>query len=212
MTVKARIFSIGLLITLLTSFSLTTAATESASYEAPGRYAVLFYYGAMTKNTLGHVIKMTYSLDNEHLYSGEISYVFRPNQSIRRYFDRVFQSIEANFNFTVHDDHGKVFCELVPYLSFRIKNFPWNNHLITSLSLGEGISWSSKISTREYRNSRDPQHLLNYLNLEFTVALPKYPRLEFVGRFHHRSGVFGLYRSQNSGATAAGMGIRWYFS
>ncbi len=194
------------------SLSVTTTATESTSYEAPGRYAVLFYYGAMTKNTLGHVIKMTYTLDDEHLYSGEVSYIFKSNQAIRRYFDRVFQSIEANFNFTYHDDHGKSFFEVVPYLSFRIKNFPWEKYLITSLSLGEGVSYSSKISTREYRNSKDPQHILNYLNLEFTVALPKYPRFELVGRFHHRSGVFGLYRSHNSGATAAGLGVRWYFS
>ncbi len=209
---KTQFLRLGFTIIFLLGFSLTTAATENASHEAPGRYAVLFYYGAMTKNTLGHVIKMTYTLDDEHLYSGEISYIFRPDQGIRRYFDRIFQSIEANFNFTIHDDHGKTFCELVPYLSFRIKNFPWQKYVLTSLSLGEGISWSSKISTREYRNSRDPQHLLNYLNLEFTVAAPKYPRLELVARFHHRSGVFGLYRSHNSGATAAGLGVRWYFT
>lgn len=193
------------------SFNLTAFATESVQDDAPGRYAFLFYYGTMTKNTLGHVIKMSYTVDDEQLYSGEISYIFKPDQSIRRYFDRVFQSIEANFNFTVHNDHGEKFWELAPYLSFRIKNFPWKKYLITSLSLGEGISWCSEISTREYRNSKDPQRILNYLNFEFTAALPKYQRIEFVARFHHRSGVFGLYRSHNSGATAAGLGIRWYF-
>jgi hypothetical protein len=203
----ARFFIIGLIM----SFSIATVAQIDVSNEAPGRYAFLLYYGAMTCNTLGHVIKLNYSIDDEQLYSGEFTYVFRPDQGIRRYFGPVFQSIEANFNFTVHDDHGRSFYEFVPYLSFRWKKFPWTNYLKTSISLGEGVSWASNISTREWRDSKDPQKFLNYLNLEMTAALPSFPRLELVGRFHHRSGVFGLYRSTNSGSTAAGLAVRWYF-
>lgn len=198
---------------LLTAALLTVPMTQAVAwgYDPPGHYAVLGYYGYMTKNTLGEVIGMNWTLDSQALYSGEISYVFLPCQGMRRYFGPLFNSIEANFNITYHDDHDKSLFEFIPYLSFRWNCFPWTKYLHTSLALGEGISWISDVSTREYRNSEDPKKLLNYLMFEVTFAAPCYPQLELVGRIHHRSGVFGMYRANNSGSTAVGLALRYYF-
>lgn len=198
------------IIGLLLSLSLPITA-QCSNTEAPGRYAFMLYTGAMTRNTLGQVVGGEVLLDDEALYSAEFSYIFKPEQGIRRYFGPVFQSIEANFNFTYHNDHDSPIYEFIPYLSFRWKKFPWTDVLKTSISLGEGVSWVSNVSTREHRNSDDPQKILNYLNFELTAALAAYPRFELVARIHHRSGVFGLYRSNNSGSTAVGIGLRWYF-
>ena len=194
--------------TIVDSDSAVTARMQQ--YRSAWRYAFMLYTGAMTRNTLGQVVGGSVILDNENLYSAEFSYIFKPEQGIRRYFGPVFQSIEANFNFTYHNDHGDPIYEFIPYLSYRWKKFPWDSVLKTSISLGEGVSWVSNVSTREHRNSVDPQKILNYLNFELTAALAAYPRLELVGRIHHRSGVFGMYRSNNSGSTAVGVGLRWY--
>lgn len=207
-----KFLNLGLLAGLLLSLCSPIRATAADdSSESPGRYAAMFYGGAMTHNSLGHVVRFDYSLDQEQLYSAELSYFFKPDQGIRRYFGPIFQNIAANINVTYHDDHGASHYELIPYLSFRWNNFPWTESVRTSISLGEGVSWISSISTREHRNSTDPQKLLNYLNFELTAALAALPQIELVWRFHHRSGVFGLYRSNNSGSTAAGVGLRWYF-
>jgi hypothetical protein len=201
----------SIILGLLISLILPMKALSLNNTDSPGRYAVLYYAGQMTDRTLGQVVGGNIVLDYEALYSAEFSYIFRPEQGIRRYFSLIFQSIEANFNITCHDDHHQAKFEFVPYLSFRWNRFPWNNIVKTSISLGEGISWISRVSTREYRNSDDPQSILNYLNFEITAASPNCPRLEIVGRIHHRSGVFGLYRSTNSGSSAVGVGFRLYF-
>ena len=200
-----------LTIALILSLCSSAFAHAQDLYESPYRYAFLAYTGAMTRNTLGQVVGGECELDKEHLYSIEFSYLFKPEQGIRRYFSLIFQSIEGNFNMTYHDDHGRSIYEFIPYLSFRWKKFPWDNVLKTSISLGEGVSWVSNVSTREHRNSEDPQKILNYLNFELTAALAAYPQIELVGRIHHRSGVFGLYHSTNSGSSAVGLGLRWYF-
>lgn len=206
-----KFLSVSHMMILLATAFLPALAQSAPNTAEPGRYALMIYHGAMTTNNLKHVLVFDYTFDHEYLYSVEGSYVFKPDQGIRRYFGPLFQSIEANINITYHDDHGMSSCELVPYLSFRWKKFPWTNHILTSISLGEGVSWISRISRREYHNSTDPQKILNYLNFEITASLATFPQLELVGRFHHRSGVFGLYRANNSGSTAVGLGLRWYF-
>jgi hypothetical protein len=47
--------------------------------------------------------------------------------------------------------------------------------------------------------------------LEAAFALPAYPQIQVVGRIHHRSGAFGLYRAGNTGSNAVGIGIRYLF-
>lgn len=202
---------ISTILALLLGLNSTAFGQYQSRYESPYRYAMLVYTGAMTCNTLGQVVGGDFKLDDEHLYTIEFSYIFRPEQGIRRYFGPLFQSIEANINITYHDDHGHPIYEFIPYLSYRWKKFPWDNVLKTSISLGEGVSWVSNVSTREHRNSEDPQKILNYLNFELTAALAAYPQIELVGRIHHRSGVFGLYHSTNSGSSAVGVGLRCYF-
>jgi hypothetical protein len=209
MNIKSLTFS--LLAGLLMIVSLPIVAARTAPRDAPGYYAFMVYYGKMTRNTLGQVVGGECELDDQKLYSAELSYIFTPDQGMRRYFGVLFQSIEANFNFTYHDDHGEPIYEFVPYLSFRWNKFPWNNYLKTSIGVGEGVSWMSHVSTREYANSVDPQKILNYLSFEVTAAMACYPQLELVARSHHRSGVFGMYRANNSGSTALGLGLRWYF-
>lgn len=184
---------------------------RTMAYE-PARYGVTLYYGKITMDTLGQVVGMNFSVDDETLYSAEFNYAFSNDSAVRHYFGRMIHNAGLNLNFTIHDDPvmGTIY-EVDPYFSAHWKLFTLSDFLTSTFGIGEGISYVSKVPLRETRNSDDPQRFLNYLMFEFTFSSPRYPELELIARVHHRSGVFGLYKANNSGSTAVGLAARYYF-
>jgi len=92
----------------------------------------------------------------------------------------------------------------------RWTRFPWDKWVNTSLAAGEGLSWASTRPPLEQDNGGETRSLLNYLLFEVTVAPPGRRDFEFVGRIHHRSGVFGLF-GVSGGSNAVGLGVRWRY-
>lgn len=175
-------------------------------------WAVLGYWGRMTNETLGAVVGSNYTFADETIYSLEFTHVLSPQNAFRRFFQPFVSTVEVNANFSYRDDPAGPIYEFNPYFSIRWTNFPWNKYVPTTMAIGEGLSYDSSVPSVELKdNPDDANNLLNFIMLEATFALPKYPQLEFVLRAHHRSGVFGLYRSENSGSTAVGLGIRYRF-
>ena len=97
----------------------------------------------------------------------------------------------------------------------RWNKFPWNSIIKTTFAFGDGFSEVSSIPLREISDSfahdATAQRFLNFLMVEATFALPRYPQLEYVVRIHHRCGAWGLYGAGNSSSNAVGMGVRYRF-
>lgn len=95
----------------------------------------------------------------------------------------------------------------------RYDNLPWNDYVYTTIGVNTGVSLLTDIS--EFERSRDSKgkasEFLHYMGPEITFADPDNKNLEFLIRYHHRSGVFGLFDGVVSGSTFVTAGIRYRF-
>jgi len=98
-------------------------------------------------------------------------------------------------------------------LFLRYHNFPWNDTVYTTVAVNTGVSYLFKES--EFERHRDDNakntNLLHYMGPEITFANPDNKDREWVVRFHHRSGVFGLFDGVVSGSTFITFGFRQRF-
>ena len=189
---------------------LNATCANASEYDYP--WALFFYVGKMTQNTLGSVLIQDYQFDDETLYSLELSRELSPCNAFRHFVQPIVSTVEVVANVTYRDDPVGPIYEFNPYFTFRWKEFPWNPIITTTIALGEGLSYDSQVPQVEIKNSDETQRLLNFLMVEATFAMPTHPRWELVWRAHHRSGVFGLYNSGNTGSTAVGLGVRYHFN
>lgn len=95
----------------------------------------------------------------------------------------------------------------------RYDNFPWNDYVYTTVAVNTGLSYLSEDS--DFERSRDEndktQQLLHYMGPEISIASPDNKNLELFVRWHHRSGVFGLFDGVYSGSTFLTGGVRVRF-
>jgi hypothetical protein len=98
-------------------------------------------------------------------------------------------------------------------LYLRYDGFPWNEKIYTTLAVNTGLSLLTTES--DFERGRDENHknatLLHYMGPEITFADPANKNLELLVRFHHRSGVFGLFDGVVSGSTFISSGVRVRF-
>jgi hypothetical protein len=98
-------------------------------------------------------------------------------------------------------------------LYLRYDGLPWNDTVYTTIGANIGLSYLTDISA--FERGRDSEgkasELLHYLGPEITFADPENKDLELVLRYHHRSGVFGLFDGVVSGSTFISAGIRVRF-
>ena len=98
-------------------------------------------------------------------------------------------------------------------LYVRYDGLPWNDTVYTTIGVNTGLSYLTDIS--EFERGRDSEgkasELLHYMGPELTFADPENKNLELVLRYHHRSGVFGLFDGVVSGSTFLSAGIRIRF-
>ncbi len=88
--------------------------------------------------------------------------------------------------------------------------FPWNKYVNTSIAVGDGLSYYTKVSKVEKEeDDEDATRYLNYLLFELALGLPQHPRWDLVLRIHHRSSVFGLIGT--GGSNYVGGGIKYGF-
>ena len=103
--------------------------------------------------------------------------------------------------------------------TFRLKYFPWNNYLVTTVALSVGLSYASHVADYEVSKSvvGHGNRLLAYLGPEITLALPSHPDWQLLVRIHHRSGggIFwrdhGLFNGQWAASQYLVAGVRHWF-
>ncbi len=179
-----------------------------------GLWGVAAYYGRINDDLLNQLLRFQYKFQNTALYAAELNYRLAPANPLNQFFGAINAKFEVNANVTYQDDPVGPIYEFTPYFNLRWINFPWNHYLTTTLAFGEGVSYATSIPLLEKRDhnvSINGRRLENYLMFEATASLPSRPDWQIFYRLHHRSGVFGIYDSSNSGSTAVGVGIRHYF-
>jgi hypothetical protein len=175
-------------------------------------WAVTYYYGITVAEGLSQIASGQIRRWPEHIQTVELSHTLAPQNIIRRFVSPLVGIVQFAGNMTIRNGSREpTIYEFNPYLVFRWANFPWNDYVNTSLAIGEGISYVSSIPTLEKKSNSNTKRLLNYLLLEATFAIPKYPRWQLALRIHHRSGAYGLYHAGNTGSNNIGLGIRYLF-
>lgn len=91
----------------------------------------------------------------------------------------------------------------------RWVTFPWNDYVATTIAVGDGPSFATEPPRLEKKNFDEAKRLQNYVFLELTFGLPRFPQWDFVIRLHHRSGVFGLLGGSGSSVPAVGLKYRF---
>lgn len=97
-------------------------------------------------------------------------------------------------------------------LGLRFDRFPWNN---TSLAIYSGPSYAldpPRVPDYKYGPSYRMRKFLNYIGIEFAVAIPHHEQhWDVVARIYHRSGVWGVYSINVDEGSVIGVGIRARF-
>jgi hypothetical protein len=98
----------------------------------------------------------------------------------------------------------------------RFDGLPWNHWVYTTIAASIGLSYVGTVSDVEKASSvghgnPDGSKLLHYFSPEFTFADPGHRDWEFVVRYHHRSGVFGLFNGVWGGSNVVTGGVRHRF-
>jgi len=99
--------------------------------------------------------------------------------------------------------------EFTSAIVVRWSAFPWNDYVNTTIAVGDGPSFATEPPKLEKKNFGEAKRLQNYVFLELTFGLPRYPQWDFVIRIHHRSGVFGVLGG--SGSSVPAIGIKYKF-
>jgi hypothetical protein len=142
------------------------------------------------------------------LDSIDLQYELQSQNPLRKLMKPLLSTIQVGAVATKHNDpHGDAF-EIASYLMFRWRNLPLKRYLLMSIAVGEGISYVTSIPTRELEGAG--KHLLDFMALEATFALPSRPQLEIVPRIHHRSSAWGFFGDSVS-SNALGLGVRYLF-
>jgi hypothetical protein len=204
-----RYFSLlSLLLFIFFSVSSSVAGVENSDSNDPAehKWAITLFNGVYTSRTFG---KTTFNIP------GQLESNYLHGLSISRELGKTEHfSWELESTFAKH--HGKHktcyqnYEEYVLAFLLRYHTFPWDNFINTSFAIGEGLSYTSETPAREaQRDDSGSQRLLNYLAIELSFSIPKYPRTRIVYRIHHRSGVFGLFGGVRGASDFYLLGLRY---
>ena len=107
---------------------------------------------------------------------------------------------------------GHIFTTFAGGLGFQFDEFPWSDRLPTSVSVYTGPSYAVDPPAEwvVYAGRTRPQHsFLNYISIEFAVAIPRSIHWDGVFRIFHRSGAWGVYSINADEGTTLGLGARY---
>lgn len=177
-------------------------------------WGLAYFHGWMTDNNIlplifMHDVKFEYGTTNFL----DLSHTLSPDNPIRHFLQPIASSVEFANEFGVRNDPNGTIYEGDTYLMLRWEKFPWDKYVINTFGLGDGLSYVTSIPLREEQNSsnNDPKRLLNFLAVETTIALPKYPDTSLVVRIHHRCGAWGLFGAGNLSSNDFEVGMRYRF-
>lgn len=101
-------------------------------------------------------------------------------------------------------------------IGLRFHNFPWSDRLATSLAIYTGPSYATNPPAEGIGFENTPvgferKHLLNYVSIEYAMAVSRASPWDICFRAYHRSGAFGVYSHGADEGTTLGLGVRRRF-
>lgn len=194
------------------------AQTASTWFLGPAdchqHWGVLAYYARMTDRVMHQVLRFNISFARANIVAYELDRELACDNPIRRFLQPIVHQVNVAMNIAVQDDPNGPMFAVNPFLLLTWQYSLFPKTLITTFSIGEGVSYITGHPARETRDTErasNDRRFLNFLVVELTAASPEYPDWQLVYRIHHRSGVFGLYSPGIVGSTAVGLGIRHRF-
>jgi hypothetical protein len=191
----ARLVMAGLLISL-------TICTVTRNAHAEGDWYVTGYYARLNNANLADTMALNFSWEDDNILILGLG--------------RRLTTLWSHLNLEAEGQVGKHFgdqdnFEFNALVIARWLTFPWNDHLITTLAAGEGISYATDVPEVEEENHDKSARLLDYLMFELTFALPRHAQWSLVTRVHHRSGAWGLFDGVHGASNALAFGLRYHF-
>ncbi len=195
----------------------STVAAGATDVERGGKHSIAAFAGQATDTNFVESMYAPWTNDLKDIgvigamYSyrlGSLHDVFGlPSNHVT---DHIVVETEAGGAFRFGDEKlGEVWTGLY----IRYDGFFWNDKVYTTLAVNTGLSLLSEES--DFERGRDGnfknEELLHYMGPEITIADPDNKNLELLLRYHHRSGVFGLFNGVVSGSTFLSSGVRYRF-
>jgi hypothetical protein len=189
----------------------------SADVDRVGKHSLTAFVGQATDTNFVESIYAPWSNNLKDVGVAGAMYSYRLGSlsdtfgmSSNHFTDHIAVETEAGGAFRFgNEDLG----ELWTGLYVRYDGFFWNETVYTTLAVNTGLSLLSENS--DFESGRDSRgksgRLLHYMGPEISIADPKNKNLELIFRYHHRSGVFGLFDGVVSGSTFLSSGVRVRF-
>lgn len=180
---------------------LATAAAPAVSAEYP--YSLNLYTGRMTSNHWEDFFLHSNKVSFKDSYLTAVTLA----RTVGKYRDRATFEIEGQV--VKHFDIQKHW-EFNLLGTARWNKFWWKRYIDTSVAFGVGPSYATDEPEIEIRNDGKTSRFLVYWMMELALAHPKYPRIAFITRIHHRSDAFGLV-AEEGGSNALVFGLKYRF-
>ncbi len=167
-------------------------------------WAVTVYSGPLTSQTTSR-IPINPDFEGSAIIAGALA------KKLGSVWDKKLDfELEAQY---VQHFGGQTHAEINPAVFvMRWNDFSWNKTLPTTIAIGDGLSIATRLPTLEVkRRKNDTARVLNYVMAEITLSLPSYPQWALIGRYHHRSGAFGLFGGVHDASTAFAGGLKYWF-
>jgi hypothetical protein len=194
------------------------ATAQAENVDRTGKHSVAFFVGEATDTNFVDSMITPWKNDLKNVQVAGAAYNYRfgtlneltENNFGSSFGDHLMLEGEVGGSFRFGNEHlGEAWTGL--YL--RYDGFFWNEKVYTTLAVNTGVSLLSDFSGFERgRDSKGKNaKLLHYMGPELTFSPPDNHNLEFLLRYHHRSGVFGLFDGVVSGSTFLSTGFRYRF-
>lgn len=179
------------------------AQARSQQNQVRSPWSLMVFSGVLSENKLGFSLLPPDKFRSDFIAGLALNWQFyRPSQNWNLELEPM---VVQHFGSA---DYG----ELAAAVLVRWRKFPWNECLLTTVAVGEGLSYVAQIPEIETRGPGvgPINHLNNLLVFEATFALASRPQTALVFRLHHRSVAFNFY-GENNESNFFCLGLRYNF-
>lgn len=191
---------------------------HAENVERTGKHSVAAFVGRATDTNFVDSMLTPWRNDLKDVGVAGVAYNYRygtfnqlTDDAFGTFFgDHLMLESELGGSFRFGKEHNG---EIWSGLYVRYDGFFWNDTVYTTVAVNTGLSLLTDFS--DFERGRDSKgknaKLLHYMGPEITFSPPENHNLEFLIRYHHRSGVFGLFSGVVSGSTFVSTGLRYRF-
>ena len=196
----------------LSMFSTLRAATTAHPSGLLDRWSFEYGVAFITSQNIEELMSGELNIDDGPA-GGEIHY-FTASRLLAEpewclFGETYYPSLELPITLGIVDENGRS-----PFASYSVsfvvrwRDFPWNEHVLTSFATGVGLTWSSEVYAMDKQRHPDDDRSRWKFDwpLQLTLAHPSHPQHQLVLFIAHQSGgrIF-----DRGGVNSLGIGYRF---